>query len=50
MAEEHCVECGCEIGDKAYETDGNVYCCEPCASSCECECGWLDEGDEEEEE
>ncbi len=49
MAEEICFECGCEIGDNAYEADGHLYCCEPCATSAECECGCLDECDEEED-
>ncbi len=49
MAEEVCFECGCEIGEKAYESDGNIYCCEPCATASECECGCLDEYEEEED-
>ena len=47
MAEQYCPECGCEIADDAFEQEGIVYCCEPCATSSECECGCEDDEDEE---
>ena len=47
MAEEICSQCGCEIEDDACEKDGVLYCCEPCATSCECECGCMEELEEE---
>jgi hypothetical protein len=43
MAEPVCPECGCGIKDEAFEKGGVLYCCEPCATSCDCECGCLDE-------
>ncbi len=49
MAEQVCFECGCEIGDRVYETDGYLYCCEPCATDAECECGCMGCGEEEED-
>jgi DNA-binding PadR family transcriptional regulator len=30
---EDCENCGCEIYSGGYEEDGNVFCCEHCASS-----------------
>ncbi len=47
MAELACPECGCDIGGESCEYDGVVYCCEPCATGCECECGCCDEEEEE---
>jgi hypothetical protein len=40
MAQQICPVCDCDIGDKSYEKEGIVYCCQPCAegSSCECSC------------
>lgn len=43
MAENVCPECGCGITDEAFERDGVYYCCEPCATGCECECGCIEE-------
>ncbi len=39
MAEQLCPTCGCRIGVDAYEKDGILYCCQPCATSGQCECG-----------
>ena len=42
MAEQLCPVCGCTITpDEAYEKEGVMYCCEPCATGqgqCECDC------------
>ena len=47
MAEQQtCPECGCDIDADAYEKEGVVYCCEPCATDCECECGCIEEEEE----
>jgi hypothetical protein len=43
MAEQICPECGCEIAEEGFEKEGIVYCCEPCATSCECVCGCMEE-------
>ena len=49
MADQVCPECGCSVGDKAYKKEGGViYCCEPCADSCKCECGCIDESQQAE--
>ena len=51
MAEQICPACGCHIAGTGYETDGMVYCCEPCAGSSPCECGCctpIDEAKEKE--
>ena len=42
MAEQVCPECGCEIMDEAFEKEGVLYCCEPCATGCNCLCGCLE--------
>jgi hypothetical protein len=34
-----CPVCGCPIGEDAYEENGLLYCCEPCATQGQCECG-----------
>ncbi len=50
--EQYCPECGCMIGDKIYESEGVLYCCESCANgdACECEnCAQIVEEDEDEE-
>lgn len=39
MAEQICPVCGCTVGEEGYEKDGVVYCCEPCATGGQCECG-----------
>ncbi len=39
MVEQICPECGCRIGVDAHEKDGALYCCQPCATSSQCECG-----------
>ena len=49
MVEQICPACGCAIGDNAYEKEGVVYCCEPCASGGQCECGCCSIKEEEEE-
>jgi hypothetical protein len=42
MAEQLCPVCGCTIvPDGAYEKEGVMYCCEPCATGhgqCGCDC------------
>ena len=43
MADQVCPECGCNVDDKAYRRGGVIYCCEPCADGCKCECGCIDE-------
>ncbi|MCE5265622.1 MAG: hypothetical protein LLG97_19110 [Deltaproteobacteria bacterium] len=43
MANQMCPQCGCIVGDKAFKRGGVVYCCEPCANGCKCECGCVDE-------
>ena len=49
MAEQICPVCGCTIAGTGYETEGVVYCCEPCATSSPCECGCCTPIDEPEE-
>jgi uncharacterized radical SAM superfamily Fe-S cluster-containing enzyme len=39
MAEQLCPACGCHIDADAYEKDGVIYCCKPCATGGQCECG-----------
>jgi hypothetical protein len=48
MAEQLCPVCGCVISDKAYEKEGVKYCCEPCATGGQCECGCCSIVEEEE--
>jgi len=49
MADQVCPECGCNIGDKAFKKeDGVIYCCEPCANTCKCECRCVDESQQAE--
>jgi hypothetical protein len=43
MADQECPQCGCVIGDKAFRKAEVIYCCEPCAESCKCECGCVNE-------
>ena len=43
MTDQKCPQCGCDIEDDAFEKEGAVYCCEPCAVSCECACGCIEE-------
>jgi hypothetical protein len=48
MFQQRCPECGCLIGEDAFEKEGVVYCCEPCAMGEECECsGCAEEEDAE---
>ena len=49
MAEELCPVCGCVVADDAYEEEGVMYCCEPCATGGECVCGCCEITEEEEE-
>jgi hypothetical protein len=38
--EELCPVCGCTIvPGEGYEKEGVMYCCEPCATGGQCECG-----------
>jgi hypothetical protein len=39
MTEQLCPVCGCTIVGGGYEKEGVTYCCEPCASGGQCECG-----------
>ena len=39
MVEQLCPACGCHIAGSGYESEGVVYCCEPCASGSTCEGG-----------
>jgi hypothetical protein len=48
MAEQICPACGCSIVTEGYEKDGVKYCCEPCATSGQCECGCCEIVEEEE--
>ncbi|MBI4284492.1 MAG: metallothionein [Chloroflexi bacterium] len=52
VAEQLCPICGCAISGEAYEREGIVYCCEPCAErrACECGCCTIVEKKEEPEE
>ncbi|MCE5265154.1 MAG: hypothetical protein LLG97_16680 [Deltaproteobacteria bacterium] len=43
MGEKICPECGCEIAEESFEKDGVLYCCEACATGCECTCGCMEE-------
>ena len=47
MAEEFCPECGCQIGIAAYEKNGVLYCCEPCAIHGKCKCACCTEIEEQ---
>ncbi len=49
MSIQVCPECGCHIGAGSYEKEGVVYCCQPCATGEECECGCCQEEDTEEQ-
>ena len=48
MVEQLCPECGCSIGVDVYEKDGVLYCCQPCATSGQCECGCCEVVEEQE--
>lgn len=50
MGKQVCPECGCSILAEGYEKDGVLYCCEPCATGGECECGCCGIVEEEVEE
>jgi len=39
MAEQICPTCGCTIVSGGHEKAGVLYCCEPCATGGQCECG-----------
>ena len=45
--EQICPSCGCVSNADAYEKDGVVYCCEPCAENDQCECGCCAAEDED---
>jgi len=49
MAEQICPACGCNIAGSGHESEGVVYCCEPCAGSSPCECGCCTIAEEHEE-
>ncbi len=42
-ADQACPNCGCYVRDGGFRRGRVVYCCEPCADSCKCECGCVDE-------
>ncbi len=48
MEGQTCPSCGCYVGDHSFKRGGVIYCCEPCANSCKCECGCVDESDQAE--
>ncbi len=48
MADQVCPQCGCVIGSKSFRKGDIVYCCEPCADNCQCECDCIDESKEPE--
>ncbi len=50
MAEQYCPECGCVIGDRVRESNGAIYCCEPCANGDACECDGCNQTIEEDED
>ncbi len=50
MAEQICPACGCTITDESYEKGGVLYCCEPCATGAQCECGCCEVAEEKKEE
>ncbi len=39
MAEQICPACGCAITGEGHAKEGVLYCCKPCATSGQCECG-----------
>jgi hypothetical protein len=49
-AEQICPACGCAITDESYEKGGVLYCCEPCATGAQCECGCCEVVEEKKEE
>jgi hypothetical protein len=50
MTEQLCPACGCHIAGDAYEKDGVLYCCQPCATSGQCECGCCEAVEDENEQ
>ena len=38
-AEQVCPVCGCQLGEHPYKKGEVLYCCEPCATDAQCECG-----------
>ena len=49
MAEQICPACGCVITSESYDKEGVLYCCEPCATGKQCECGCCEVVEEAEE-
>ena len=45
MVEQLCPVCDCVIADEAYKKEEVVYCCEPCATAGQCECGCCEVSD-----
>lgn len=39
MTKQLCPICGCHLAGDAYEKGGVLYCCKPCATGGQCECG-----------
>lgn len=50
MEKQICPACGCYIDTDAYEEDGVLYCCKPCANSGQCECGCCEVVESEQEQ
>ena len=38
-ADELCPRCGCRLGESPYKQGEVWYCCQPCATGGDCECG-----------
>ena len=47
MAEQICPACGCTITGEGHEEEGVLYCCKPCATGGQCECGCCEIVEEE---
>lgn len=48
MTELRCPACGCRVAGDAYEKDGVLDCCKPCATAAQCECGCCEAVEDEE--
>jgi hypothetical protein len=50
MAEQVCPAYGCVITNESYEKEEVSYCCKPCATWAQCECGCCEVVEEKKEE
>jgi len=50
MTEQLCPVCGCQIVGDGYEQDDVLHCCQPCATSGQCECGCCESVEDEDEQ